>query len=276
MTSTDTTKVDTFGLEFHTLYEADLRALRPWARNINTRDYHDQNYGQFVMVCIDDSDIDPERRSTYDGQIWMVDTYHIKPSGRYLDDRIASLASMTQIHGRVLSAMRYDFYYDACVRLTKETAPLFEKICDLNEVKFINRDFADQYDPEDVFHCCHIGHEVGYDWHLGDCGITLLRKGARKVPLLEARHKFDRCREALYGYRSLMPIKEYEHFVYENRDDDAVVADYLTHKHDIEAFVAEKRCQDEEQDLIHPRNNLVLFDEDGTPWHELSKDNTDD
>lgn len=276
MTSTDITEVNTFGLEFHTLYEADLRSLRPWARNINTRNYHDQNYGQFVMVRVDDSDIEPAKRSKYDGQTWMVDTYHIKPSGRYINDRIANLAAMTRIHGRVLSSMRYDCYYDACVRLTEDTAPLFERICDLDEVEFINRDFADQYDPEDVFHGCHIGHEVGYDWHLGDCGITLLRKDAKKVPLLEARHKFDRCREALYSYRSLMPIEEYERFVYKNRDNDAVVADYLTHVHDIGAFVAEKRRHDEERDLAHPRKNLVLFADDGTPWHELEKASADD
>lgn len=240
----------TFGLRHGVLYEASPRALSPWASRINDQRPHDQNYGQFVMLTVPDDD-----GGYFAGQSWMIDTYHFDipgvrvQTGETHNEAIVRQASERDfVSSWTIGHLKGNCYYNACVRLNEQNAGLFTEICDLREWTYVSDKDAPDYNEDDLRHSIHLYREHGYSIGHGDWGVTLLRKGAKKSPVRQAKaivSKMGYERPRYDGWSYIRLAEELEKFAYEHRDDQRIV-DILMSKEREVAFA--RRVADEWHD----------------------------
>lgn len=113
------------------------------------------------------------------GDIHMVDTYHIssgffnyRDPTRTIVDNVDSDKDYTWMIGK----SNWDYYYGGSVKITKQTEQYFVEVCDLRDFEIVSSN-TDDYLAEDK-----VTHVQLYSEHNYPCGVTLLRKGAKKDP----------------------------------------------------------------------------------------------
>jgi hypothetical protein len=247
-----------FGIKPDTLYKANPRDLTCWAHKINHNRPYDQAYGQFIRVIVHD-----DEPSEHEGEAWMVDTYHLNrlswSFGANTKTTIEKLLEMRTMHFTSLQHVRFDCYYNDCVKLTEENAHLFEELCDLNDfTSLMPGQNPEHYSPNDIVRGVHLFREHGFSWDYGDIGITLIRKNAepdwkRKMSTLSRSVKSQIARN-VYPY----DMKELEILALEHKDDDFALSlleqtreEYEMSLH-IEAIKEERRPRNSHKQLQIP------------------------
>lgn len=207
------------GIRRHMLYKANPRDLMDMgARKVNPNCPYDQAYGQFLRVTV--AGKPGEWRV---GETWMIDTYHISclswPVGATKTSPIECLMRMETVTPHGLGKLLRSCYHNDCVRLTEDTAKLFEPFCDLREFEIHTQNDMGHYSDRDVRFGVHLYREHGYVFGRGDIGVSMLRKGAKPEPNRKlarlADHAIDRCRTSNWAEPS---VKEFEEYAFEHMD----------------------------------------------------------
>jgi hypothetical protein len=120
-----------------------------------------------------------------DGSIWMQDTYQLDYCGRKSQDIIDTICSLNDPDKGdwAIRNSSFTYYHTGNEVLADSGNNLddYELICDLHEYRPLNRVTEDSrhYNYEDLIYNVHLAHEHGYSWTYGDCGITLVKRGAQ-------------------------------------------------------------------------------------------------
>lgn len=135
-----------------------------------------QHYGYFFPVAVQ---VHYNTGNT-ETEIFMVDTFMIdKPNYRDFEKLVELFKSWKDPDiGAKICSRCYDYYYAGCFKLTDKTAPAFELVCDLSEVRPVRQEEAIKYERKDVLYGIQLYHEHNYSWDTGARGITLVNKDA--------------------------------------------------------------------------------------------------
>lgn len=129
------------------------------------------------------------------GDIHMVDTYHLNPfSGKHRDalKNLIDLKNQSSENTYLINRSNFDFYYGGSVKITDITMPLFTEVCDLRDMEIVN-DTSD-YNDEDKVENVQLYKEHGYP-----SGVTLLKKGAKVNLDLRCRNLINNITQERYG-----------------------------------------------------------------------------
>ena len=113
------------------------------------------------------------------GDIHMVDTYHISSGIFNYQDPIKTIVDNVDSdkdYTRVIGKSNWDYYYGGSVKITKQTEQYFVEACDLRDFEIVSGN-TDDYLAKDK-----VTHVQFFFEHNYPCGVTLLRKGAKKDP----------------------------------------------------------------------------------------------
>lgn len=147
-----------------------------------------------------------------DGNIHLVDTYHISNySANFLDDFIKNNKSRKD-NSWLIGRSNFDYYYGGSFKVTDSTEEYFELVCDLRDFKIAKVDPND-YDDNDIVTGVQLYFEHGYP-----NGVTLLRIGANKDPDKEAINIINKSLDSVHGsYLLDYSINNIKEFLANNR-----------------------------------------------------------
>lgn len=118
-----------------------------------------------------------------DGEIYLVDTYHIdslskQSLGKFIEDN-----ENNKDNNWLVNKANWDYYYGGSVKITSRTEGCFKEVCDLRYFEF-TKDDPDDYEEEDIIRYVQLWREHGYP-----NGVTLKRKNASKSINRQALNK---------------------------------------------------------------------------------------
>ena len=118
-----------------------------------------------------------------DGEIYLVDTYHIDSSTRKTLDKFIEDNENNKDNSWLINRADRDYYYGGSVKITPMTEGCFREVCDLRYFE-PTKDDPNDYEEEDVVRHVQLWFEHGYPR-----GITLKRKDASKSINKQALNK---------------------------------------------------------------------------------------
>ena len=123
-----------------------------------------------------------------DGEIYLVDTYHIDysisimQSKNFIEDFIEGNEN-DKDNSYLIGKANWDYYYGGSVKITPITEKCFREVCDLRYFEF-TKDDPNDYEAEDIVKHVQLWREHGYP-----NGVTLKRKDASKSINKQALNK---------------------------------------------------------------------------------------
>lgn len=132
------------------------------------------------------------------GNLWMKDTYEMKfwcpkleegqSKVEYVIDRLTKAKE-----GDDYIVRNEDFYYDNKYQIhSEEDLKHFKLLGDLNNFRQVKRDEDPRdYREEDKIYHVKLWWEHGYSWNYGSIGITMIRKGAKKIEAFRFENKVN-------------------------------------------------------------------------------------
>lgn len=121
-----------------------------------------------------------------DGEIYLVDTYHIDHSTRKNLDKFIEDNENNVDNSWLINRADSDYYYGGSVKITSATEGYFKEVCDLRYFE-ITKDDPNDYEKEDIVRHVQLWFEHGYPH-----GVTLKRKGAKKSANKQALNKMNK------------------------------------------------------------------------------------
>lgn len=118
-----------------------------------------------------------------DGEIYLVDTYHIDCIARKSLDKFIEDNENNKDNSWLINKANWDYYYGGSVKITPITEKCFREVCDLRYFEF-TKDDPNDYEEEDIVRHVQLWREHGYP-----NGVTLKRKDASKSINKQALNK---------------------------------------------------------------------------------------
>lgn len=124
-----------------------------------------------------------------DGEIYLVDTYHIDYSTKKSLEEFVKDNEDNKDNSWLIGRSDWDYYYGGSVKITPMTEGCFREVCDLRYFE-ITKDDPDDYEEEDIVRHVQLWFEHGYPR-----GVTLKRKDASKSINKQALNKMYKTTE---------------------------------------------------------------------------------
>lgn len=160
---------------------------------------YEQHYGWAVPVLAGD-------------KVFMQDTYQINRPAIKKDQSVYDACveminsfSDSERGKSVIWYSDYNYASKANEIITEGNLDKYTFVCDLNDYRELDRsEYKEWFDDNDVVNHVKLFFEHGYKWDLGSVGITIVKKDANPVPVLQLEEKIDSTRNSL-----TLPIPAY-------------------------------------------------------------------
>lgn len=153
-----------------------------------------------------------------DGEIYLVDTYHINNYKRNeFIEKLIEDNENNKDNNWLVDRANWEYYYGGSVKITSITKDCFKEVCDLRYFKPTSDDPND-YEEEDIVRNVQLWFEHGYP-----NGVTLKRKDASKSINKQALNKMyqtldDICISWIRSY----DVEELEKYLKSSKVDEKI------------------------------------------------------
>ena len=152
-----------------------------------------------------------------DGEIYLVDTYHIDLLSKKSLEKFMEDNENDKDNSWLINKANWDYYYGGSVKITPMTEGCFKEVCDLRYFEF-TKDDPDDYEEEDIVRYVQLWREHGYP-----NGVTLKRKDASKSINKQALNKmYQTLNDIRISWIRRYDVDELEEYLKDSKVDEKI------------------------------------------------------